>query len=314
MGATRGERPGRVCCDGFQFTRPGGRDGPLCAWPPQPNVSIHAPGWARHVLFLRLDCEVTVSIHAPGWARPSPGLPAGAPRKVSIHAPGWARPRPRPMWGAGIERFQFTRPGGRDRGALQPSQREAPGFNSRARVGATWRIQKHNDATTPFQFTRPGGRDSASFCARACASTFQFTRPGGRDPPPRPPPQPPRSFNSRARVGATGERPGRVCCDGFQFTRPGGRDTRPRSSPASAVAVSIHAPGWARLPAGAPRKEHDHVSIHAPGWARLDNNKHNPKGTGFNSRARVGATRRGRRRGAARRRFNSRARVGATGQ
>ena len=55
-----------------------------------------------------------------------------------------------------------------------------------------------------------------------------------------------RSFNSRARVGAT----------------------RPHPRPQHHHRVSIHAPGWARPRMAMPRWEATEVSIHAPGWAR----------------------------------------------
>ena len=54
------------------------------------------------------------------------------------------------------------------------------GFNSRARVGATF-VPRHNRTPTKFQFTRPGGRDNRA--------QPNFATDAG--------------FNSRARVGAT---------------------------------------------------------------------------------------------------------------
>ncbi len=78
---------------------------------------------------------------------------------------------------------------------------------------------------------------------------------------------------------------------GFQFTRPGGRDPRLATYYEANNPVSIHAPGWARRSPPSLKK-----------------------GTRpcFNSRARVGATRRGQNAFRVVAGFNSRARVGAT--
>ena len=99
---------------------------------------------------------------------------------VSIHAPGWARPTPAVAF-VSLHKFQFTRPGGRDRYTPLPVDYSvvsihAPGwarqrngipnsapdsrFNSRARVGATKGV-KYLEDWLAFQFTRPGGRDLA---------------------------------------------------------------------------------------------------------------------------------------------------------
>ena len=183
--------------------------------------------------------------------------------------------------------FQFTRPGGRDSSSLCLIGLFGR-FNSRARVGATYRqCQRH--ARHQFQFTRPGGRD---FINRLLTTllTFQFTRPGGRDSVPNAATcgssvsihapgwarlaglaksrATANCFNSRARVGATVV----------------GSQTQGRER------VSIHAPGWARQPADSPLYYHRAFQFTRPGgrdsfWRRFC-----PVIRGFNSRARVGAT------------------------
>ena len=54
---------------------------------------------------------------------------------VSIHAPGWARLAALEQ-GRGVYKFQFTRPGGRDKFTRSKFILDNR-FNSRARVGAT---------------------------------------------------------------------------------------------------------------------------------------------------------------------------------
>ena len=100
-----------------------------------------------------------------------------------------------------------------------------------------------------------------------------------------------RSFNSRARVGATSRPAQRLPrrCE-FQFTRPGGRDPRARQT------------------------DHPRQSFNSRarvGATRALTPPTNPPHS-FNSRARVGATPRRRRSTWRAWRFNSRARVGAT--
>ena len=75
--------------------------------------------------------------------------------------------------------FQFTRPGGRDLSKRMTNWGRL-GFNSRARVGATYRVNVYA-CLVGFQFTRPGGRDTSSNAHAFDAPQFQFTRPGGRD-------------------------------------------------------------------------------------------------------------------------------------
>ena len=143
------------------------------------QVSIHAPGWARHsapapvcVIGSRFNSRARVG--ATGGVR---ALRAAG--GVSIHAPGWARP-----------------------GAGAGSGAGGTGFNSRARVGAT--PQPQSSASQGWvSIHAPGwARPSAAWMPRG-KRRFQFTRPGGRDIV---------SFmslpfflcfNSRARVGAT---------------------------------------------------------------------------------------------------------------
>ena len=187
---------------------------------------------------------------------------------VSIHAPGWARPD------------QLL-------AALETQKR----FNSRARVGATIINDYRIIASKSFNSRARVGATAAKSCPR-CQMSVSIHAPGWarrRQPSARAQNHP--GFNSRARVGATGT--GTESCkfsSRFQFTRPGGRDpfvgnpnglskafqfTRPGGRDLSTTTVS--------LPAS--------VSIHAPGWARPRRRRPPPgPNTGFNSRARVGAT------------------------
>ena len=102
-----------------------------------------------------------VSIHAPVWVRPlnhsSPGRvngfqfthPCGCDFmrgnsirvfRVSIHAPVWVR-QPKTINGDESPQFQFTHPCGCD-GKSRQEPRHCKGFNSRTRVGATYRARR----------------------------------------------------------------------------------------------------------------------------------------------------------------------------
>ena len=121
---------------------------------------------------------------------------------------------------------------------------------------------------------------------------FQFTHPCGCDMHLYPVSSKPRCFNSRTRVGATAHE---LACRRGHY-------------------VSIHAPVWVRLSAWIPKSSLMEVSIHAPVWVRREANGNARKRCGFqfthpcgcdylssllhlppisfNSRTRVGATRR----------------------
>ena len=300
-------------------------------------VSIHAPAWARRQLQGPGDHLLVVSIHAPAWARPDAALhkalkarfQSTRPRgrdpgirpiirilpTVSIHAPAWARHRAHGAAGGGL--LVSIHAPAWARQSAPALQQCGSRFNPRARVGAT--IGRHAGLFqhAEFQSTRPRGRDldvalaglgdAVSIHAPAWArpqsrhgcrrpSGFQSTRPRGRDRRCWSSPSPNGGFNPRARVGAT--RYQRMLDD--------------------AVAVSIHAPAWARPPCVRPAGQRLCVSIHAPAWARRRRSTHasarcapfqstRPRGRdygpppgrwrsppaaprGFNPRARVGAT------------------------
>ena len=277
------------CTTWFQFTRPGGRD-PCVAptWRTSTRFNSRARVGATRRLRSRHRQNAGFNSRArvgatrtprPGRRNPrcfnsrarvgaTPRHLDGAPAPgVSIHAPGWARPSPSsPSWDCG------------------------PGFNSRARVGATyqWIVIF---LLAVFQFTRPGGRDTTittlssttsrfNSRARVGATTaavtgtvkickFQFTRPGGRDTQTGPwRPGYYYSFNSRARVGATVlclMRHCRIPCFNSRARVGATRSPLSLNRPPN---VSIHAPGWARLARFASSMACMTVSIHAPGWAR----------------------------------------------
>ena len=185
-------------------------------------------------------------------------------------------------------------------------------FNPRARVGATpgrchgcgcHRVSIHAPA-----WARPCGVAVSGFLLQ-----FQSTRPRGRDRRRRHLPARARSFNPRARVGAThvSEQDGLV--EGVSIHAPAwarrhrpparrrcARGFNPRARVGAtgeddvervAVLVSIHAPAWARPDRGRAPGPPAPVSIHAPAWARRPGCSGRSAGRrGFNPRARVGAT------------------------
>ena len=296
-------------------------------------VSIHAPGWARHICIYIICSSSRFQFTRPGGRDSTPA----SPNTNSASFNSRAR--------VGATRARARRPRARAR------------FNSRARVGATSKRPSTSSSKSPFQFTRPGGRDKplivnqsirpvsihapgwarlwhlaqefselpvsihAPGWARlpqtidSCSRRVRFNsraRVGatgcwGRCARRR------RRFNSRARVGATDvRRTNAFTSHLFQFTRPGGRDTRGASRSCLLRWVSIHAPGWARRSAMCLASPAECFNSRARVGATRPLPPARLRGDGFNSRARVGATKprppgRGTPKG-----FNSRARVGAT--
>ena len=171
--------------------------------------------------------------------------------------------------------FQFTRPGGRD---LRPS-REMFGFYVSIHAPG-WARPSGGGST--------GGDSGVSIHAPGWARQQNGLFLGKLI----------RSFNSRARVGATGREGIPKRRWRFQFTRPGGRDWKalgitPSSqrfnSRARVGATHPHRPpnrrrhpfqftrpGGRDSPSPSPSKAPRHVSIHAPGWARPQLAKKSP--------------------------------------
>jgi len=146
------------------------------------------------------------------------------PFRVSIHAPARARPHAYCDC-ALVPAFQFTRPHGRDRTPRKTSRHPL-----RVSIHAPARARPEPNTgvgyVLMFQFTRPHGRDR---------------RRGGQD-------CRHRSFNSRARTGATAHALSSSARTVFQFTRPHGRDPCQPFFYIICMQVSIHAPARARPP------------------------------------------------------------------
>ena len=185
------------------------------------GVSIHAPVWVRQLLILNFSRSPLFQFTHPC------GCDARVNRRTSN--------------GNG---FQFTHPCGcDDSGACGEIGR--PCFNSRTRVGATsgrstWPPLKTFQFTHPcgcdehnrkkgiktmkFQFTHPCGCDFHPWMNPHIQPLFQFTHPCGCDRTRFPGREVCTCFNSRTRVGATGN----------------GKQGKPTCQ------VSIHAPVWVR--------------------------------------------------------------------
>ena len=266
VGATRGPFARRTFATGFNSRARVGATRPNPKSSHAAPVSIHAPGWARQDHAARASnqgqcfnsrarvgatlCQLDtpggkeVSIHAPGWARPRAPSGGQGACGVSIHAPGWARRgRPPRRWARGRRFNSRARVGATFRnGRAKPC---VGCFNSRARVGATFSTSRIIRRSISFNSRARVGATSlrnllrhdrqVSIHAPGWARRHGLSRNWHST-----------CFNSRARVGAT-RRKVQELLRGW---------------------VSIHAPGWARRKSKLCKMYVVSVSIHAPGWAR----------------------------------------------
>ena len=228
----------------FQFTRPGGRDrdnGAIGVNSRRFNsrARVGATRTNSSAISSTVGFNSRARVGATGRRRRTSGL-----KRFQFTRPG-GRDRGRRRRTSGLKRFQFTRPGGRD-SREWPKRHCGRCFNSRARVGAT-QGRRARGPHRRVSIHAPGWARHARRTDMAELICVSIHAPGWARRPDSPsPPSPSR----------------------FQFTRPGGRDNPPTTTSAPSPSFNSRARVGATSDFRPPPPPAKIVSIHAPGWAR----------------------------------------------